>query len=56
MRGQSTLVVHKKKKVTFIIKFFESFEMRYHIPYLDLGMMEQVWHEIPHFEALKKFL
>ena len=22
----------------------------------DLGMMEQVWHVMPHFEALKKFL
>ena len=23
--------------------------------YRDLGIMEQVWHVIPHFEALKKF-
>ena len=22
----------------------------------DFGMVEQVWHVIPHFEALKKFL
>ena len=24
--------------------------------YRDFGMIEQVWHVIPHFEALKKFL
>ena len=34
MRGQSTPGVNKKKKVTSFIKLFESFEMRYHMPYL----------------------
>ena len=65
---QSTTAVDKKKKVTFLIKTFESFKMCYrtchtcsitsksfHCEFTVKGFGND-WADIPHFKALKKFL